>query len=226
LVQMSHINNLEQLVGSLEGKKILDVGAGWGDFVLFCLEQGYDAVGLELDDDKIKKARERLSPQQMVQGKAENLLFQDSSFDFINIGEVIEHVRDPKKVLQETYRVLKPGGNVYISVHNRFGLYDTHFRVFFLGWMPRSWANFYLSLFNKHKDYIHAIDLHNIQEMHYFTFRKFCKIARSFGFEVVDIREIKINKKYSAGRLPVLFLYKIFFRPLYFSTFHILLIKT
>jgi 2-polyprenyl-3-methyl-5-hydroxy-6-metoxy-1,4-benzoquinol methylase len=226
---MGHIKNLEQVVGDLKGKKILDVGAGWGGFLIEGVSQGYDIIGLEIDKVKIEGAyREatRLGLKiNLVEGLAENLPFLSDSFDFVNVGEVIEHVRDPKKVLGEIQRVLKPSGKAYVSVHNRFGLYDTHFHLFFLGWLPRSSANHYISLFNKHKDYINAVDVHNIQEMHYFTFNKFSEIARDFGFKATDIREIKINKKYSIMRLLILFLYKTLSRPLYFSTFHILLTK-
>lgn len=213
----NHLKNLEQLIGNLKGKKILDVGAGWGNFVLACLERGYDAVGLEFDDNKIAKSRERLSTEQMVQGRAEELPFQDNSFDFINVGEVIEHVRNPKKVLQEIYRVLKPSGHVYISVHNRFGMYDTHFRLYFLGWLPRVLANSYLSVFRRHKNYKDASDLQNITEMHYFTFTQFCKITRGLGFKAIDIRESKIKS--------FIWIYRKILRSFYFSTFHFLLTK-
>lgn len=221
---MKHIDNLERIIGSLRGKKILDVGAGKGDFLMACVERGYGAVGIELNPDKIKIAREKSSVIQIIEGVAEHMPFADTSFDFINVGEVIEHVRDPKMVLQEIYRVLKPGGKVYISVHNRFGIYDTHFHVYFLGWLPRLLANPYLSLFGKHKNYRGSVDLQNIREMHYYTFSGFKKLAKQKGFLVSDIRELKIRRYRGLKKLTTLISYPLL-RVIYFSTFHFLLEK-
>ena len=226
---MGHLNNLEKIVGDLKGKKILDIGAGWGGFLMEGASRGYTISGIEIDKVKIEGARREAADRgleiNIVQAAAEKMPFADASFDFINAGEMIEHVRDPKKVLGEIHRVLRPGGKAYISVHNRFGLYDTHFRLYFLGWLPRRLANSYLSLFRRHKDYANAIDLHNIRDMHYFTFSQFHKLVAGLGFKIADIRELKINRKYNLMRLPILSLYKTLLRPFYFSTFHILLTK-
>ncbi len=220
----THIYNVEKLIGNLKGKAILDIGAGFGDFVFACLERGYDARGIELNAEKIAKA-EIIAAQKkislpLVQGVAESLPFENNQFDFVNVGEVIEHVRDPKQVLKEIYRVLKPGGHVYVSVHNRFGMYDTHFHVYFLGWMPRAWTSVYLSLLGRHKDYAKAVDFQNIREMHYYSYSAFKRLAEEKGFKVQDIREIKLKSMLAWKKI----IYP-FFRGFYFSTFHILLAK-
>ena len=227
---MSHIDNLEKTAGSLRDKKILDIGAGRGDFLLICAGRGYDAVGVEINDKKIadaqKNARERNLPLNIIKAEAEHLPFADNTFDFANMGEVIEHVRDPEQVLKELYRVLRPGGKAYVSVHNRFGIYDTHFHLWFLGWIPRSWADSYVSIFSRHKDYVSAIDVQNIKDMHYFTFRQFHNISSTVGFRITDIREGKINKKYGKIGIIILPTYKILLRLFYFNTFHLLLTKS
>ncbi|MBX4189740.1 class I SAM-dependent methyltransferase [Candidatus Parcubacteria bacterium] len=227
---MAHLQNLEQLIGGFGNKKILDIGAGSGRFMFECIERGYDATGIEIDSTKIESAQiqahEKGIKLNLFKGIAEQLPFPDSSFDFVNVGEVIEHVRDPKQVLVEIYRVLRPGGTVYISVHNRFGMYDTHFHIYFLGWMPRSWANKYISFFGKDKDIADAIDLQNICDMHYFTFGQFKKLAKKSGLRLQDIREIKIQKRFSRILAYLTCLgYVLILRPFYFSTFHFLLYK-
>ncbi|MBI1755193.1 class I SAM-dependent methyltransferase [Candidatus Azambacteria bacterium] len=132
---MSHIAYLEQIHESLKGKKILDLGSGKGKFLFMCREAGYDAVGVELSAEKIKAtqaiAREKGVAVSVIQGEAEHISFKEDSFDFINASELIEHVQNPAQVLSEMQRILRPGGTAYVSAHNRFGLYYTHFRIFF-----------------------------------------------------------------------------------------------
>jgi hypothetical protein len=104
-------------------------------------------------------------------------------------------------------------------------MYDTHFHVWFLGWLPRAWANGYLKLLGRHKDYATAPDFQNIQEMHYFMFTDFEALAWSCGFKTVDIRALKLNKIFSE---PVRHLSRHAYplaRNFYFSTFHFLLTK-
>jgi SAM-dependent methyltransferase len=225
---MNHLEQIEHLIGNLSHKKILDVGSGRGYFLLLCARKGYRAIGIEINPQKIATAhqlavKENLSLE-IRQGVGELMPFKDSEFDFINISEVIEHVKDPLEVLKEVHRMLSIDGCAYISVHNRYGLYDAHFHIFGLGWLPRAWASAYISLWGKHKEYDKSPDYQKIQDMHYYTFGSFKQIASSVGFTVVDTREEKIRKQIKGIALPVgLFLYRAILRPFGFNTFHLLL---
>jgi len=227
---MTHLEHLEKIVGNLKDKNILDIGSGKGNFLIECADKGYSAVGVEINIKKIRKAfkkAESLNLKLKIIHKAiEKSEFPNNSFDFINVAEVIEHVKEPEKVLNKMSKILKKGGVAYVSAHNRFGFYDTHFHVYFLGWMPRFLSDFYLSLLRKHKDYEKSVDYQSIKDMHYYTFNKFQEIATNFGFEVKDIRELRIKRECSGiTQKMCFFIYKVFLRPFYFSTFHILLVK-
>lgn len=226
----THIDNLLLLIPDLPKRMILDLGSGSGGFLIESTKRGWSAVGLELNKIKIEKAYdEALNGGVKIdikQGVAENIPFDNNSFDFINVSEVIEHVHNPKKTLEEVSRVMRPGGIAYISVHNRFGVWDTHFRIYFLGWLPRWVGKKYITLLNKDRDYENMPDSQRINEMHYFTYKRFSQLAQESGFGVLDIREGRINDKF--GRIfkwPFSIIYKIVLRPLCFSTFHILLRK-
>lgn len=227
---MSHLENLERTLGNFSEKKILDVGAGKGGFLVECAGRQYDAIGIEVNHDKIRVAQDTAAslgvPLQIIYGVAEDMPFMDDTFDFANASEVTEHVNDPAEMMCEIYRVLKPSGVAYVSAHNRFGMYDTHFHVWGLGWMPRRVAEMYLGVLGKHKNYESSVDYQRISEMHYFTFSSFKKLVRNAGFEIVDGREEEINRRYSgAVRLIASGTYKFLLRPFYFSTFHIILKK-
>ncbi len=222
---MTHLDHLEHLLGKFTGKKILDVGAGKGGFLLDCARASYNATGIEINNEKIAFAHEEAKRLNLAidirSAVAEQMPFGDNEFDFINVCEVIEHVQDPIAVLAETCRVLRPGGKAYVSAHNRYGVYDTHFHVYFLGWMPRQIANTYLGMLGKHKDYAMSVDHQDITQMHYYTYGRFKKIASNLGFSVIDAREQKIKKRWGTAAA---LLYRML-RPLWFSTFHFILQK-
>ncbi|MEK7991414.1 MAG: class I SAM-dependent methyltransferase [Thiotrichaceae bacterium] len=68
---------------------------------------GEDVEGGTLQDGHIKNMRHE---------NLENLSFADSSLDLIMSNDVLEHVNQPKKALQEIYRVLKPEGELFLSI--------------------------------------------------------------------------------------------------------------
>ena len=111
---MDHINYCKQFLKA--GGRILDIGAGRGKFLAGMAELGFEVYGVETNPEYIGGY--------VLGTRAEELPFEDASFDFVNCAEVSEHVDDPIKMLKEIFRVLKPGGRCYISFHNRWGVYD------------------------------------------------------------------------------------------------------
>ena len=97
---------------------LLDIGASSGYMVQAAREAGINAIGIEPGKSGIMAAQER--GIQLDQGVAENLPYQDHSFDIVHSHHVFEHVADPMKAALEAYRVLKPGGTILIEVPNQF----------------------------------------------------------------------------------------------------------
>ena len=83
------------------------------------------------------------------------LPFPDERFDFIISNHVIKHFagREQHTHLAEIGRCLRDNGNLYIAVPNRWGLIDAHYRLPFLGWLPRQLAHGYLRLTRKADKY-------------------------------------------------------------------------
>jgi ubiquinone/menaquinone biosynthesis C-methylase UbiE len=136
----NHLKNLEKHVFNLKNKKILDLGSGRGDFLIDLAKNNYNITGLA-NNLKIN----------VIQSEAEKLPFENNSFDFINCSEVTEHVENPEKLLSESYRVLKRGGQMYISFHNRYGIYDYHYHLWLINWLPRKIAEQVIRLIKKKK---------------------------------------------------------------------------
>lgn len=124
----------------LKGKKILDIGCGIGTYLSAFKRFTTDLYGVEIDEKRAKEATLRLrlstgSGRRSGQGKvapkifvapAEKLPFDDASFDVVFSHEVLEHVEDDRKAVEEAVRVLKPGGHLVIFVPNRLFPFETH----------------------------------------------------------------------------------------------------
>jgi ubiquinone/menaquinone biosynthesis C-methylase UbiE len=98
--------------------KFLDIGASSGYMVEAALAAGLSATGIEPGIDGIAEAEKR--GISLVRSTAEQLPFEDDSFDIIHSHHVFEHVAFPMKAASEAYRVLKPGGVILIEVPNQF----------------------------------------------------------------------------------------------------------
>lgn len=228
--RLTHFQHLERLVGNLQSKKILDLGSGKGSFLIEAARAGANPIGLELSEAYILETKRRAQQEgvdvEVVKGVAEKLPFENGSFEMINICEVVEHVEDPQALLREVYRVLVPGGSAYISVPNRFGLKDQHFHLYVVNWLPRAWADAFISVFGTHKNYSDkSAGLQRLADMHYYTFARFQSLARSFGFEVEDIRSQRISHEFRGLKKWLLRAAYVLARPLYFDSFHVLLRK-
>lgn len=215
---MSHIQNLIALEPGLLRGRLLDIGAGRGEVLSEAIDLGIDARGIELNPTKVGWIREKVSSERITEGNAETLPYADASFEFLNMCELIEHVVDPRRVLTEAHRVLVLGGKAYISFPNRFSIYDTHYHVWFVNWLPRSMADWYIHFFGKQKTK-GGIDLQQLSEMHYYTFKQFEKLVRSCGFVMEDVRVRRLKGRPIARALYFLV------RPWFFRSSHVLLSK-
>ena len=86
------------------GTRVLDLGSGTG--AAFQQLQNFDVTAVDPDE----KMLELNEFSNKVIGGAENLPFPDNSFDSINCAFVWRNINEPKKGMDEVYRVLRPGG--------------------------------------------------------------------------------------------------------------------
>lgn len=111
-----------EIAGAAKGK-VLEIGAGTGlNFAHY--KDGAEVTATEPDPYMIEKARKRLSdlgrPIDLRQASAEELPFEDDTFDTVVGTLVMCSVARPKKALAEIRRVLKPGGEYRFYEHVRY----------------------------------------------------------------------------------------------------------
>jgi SAM-dependent methyltransferase len=108
-----------RLIGG-PGKRVLDVGCRYGALTRAYLD-GNDVVGIDVDRDALARAAE-LGIETHWADAEEPLPFTDASFDVAVAGELIEHLREPERLVAEIRRVLCPHGTFVGSVPNFFRL--------------------------------------------------------------------------------------------------------
>lgn len=108
-----------QLVGG-PGKRVLDLGCRYGALTR-AYADGNEVVGVDVDRDALAEAA-KLGIETQWADVEEPLPFDDESFDVVVAGELIEHLREPERLVAEARRVLRPGGTLAASVPNFFRL--------------------------------------------------------------------------------------------------------
>jgi ubiquinone/menaquinone biosynthesis C-methylase UbiE len=104
------------------GKRVLEIGVGAGtDFVNWA-RHGAVLSGIDLTQQGVDLAGERLALEGLSAdlrvADAENLPFEDDSFDIAYSYGVLHHSPDTEKTISEVHRVLKPGGTALIMLYN------------------------------------------------------------------------------------------------------------
>ena len=94
--------------------KILDVGCGTGANLLMLSKYG-EAEGVDISEDALAFCRDR-GLDKVKLGAAEELPYEDGTFDLVTAFDVVEHMDDDLAVMKEMRRVLRPGGRVLLFV--------------------------------------------------------------------------------------------------------------
>jgi SAM-dependent methyltransferase len=103
------------------GARILDLGCAFG-FGTRLLESRYETYGHDLSVDYIERARRSSTRSTFTCGPADDVPYPDAYFDAVLALDVLEHVPDAERVVREILRVLRPGGQLIVSVPNRGAL--------------------------------------------------------------------------------------------------------
>lgn len=97
---------------------VLDVGTGPGTMAFILAELGHNVTGIDLSEGMVEKAMEHAMkfnlPVKFRQGDAENLPFEDESFDAVVNRAVLWTISNPEKAIAEWWRVLRTDGKLVI----------------------------------------------------------------------------------------------------------------
>lgn len=115
-------NKLVKILKKSKPNQVLDVATGTGDLAITMAKQipdtqitGFDLSAGMLSHGEVKVKKANLSDRvKMIQGDAENMPFEDNSFDAVTVAFGVRNFENLEKGLKEICRVLKPGGDFII----------------------------------------------------------------------------------------------------------------
>jgi demethylmenaquinone methyltransferase/2-methoxy-6-polyprenyl-1,4-benzoquinol methylase len=119
------------------GDRVLDACCGTGDLAVAASRAGARVTGLDFSERMLERARGKSSEVEWVQGDAQQLPFEDASFDAATVGFGVRNLDDLERGLAELRRVLRAGGRLAIlEITRPRGLLAPFYRLWFDGLVP------------------------------------------------------------------------------------------
>jgi SAM-dependent methyltransferase len=157
------------LAEARKGERVLDLGCGAGRFVAALHDAGTDAVGVELAEAALERARRNVPGAELhALGPDGAIPLADASVDLVWCSEVLEHVPDTARLLSEVRRVLRTGGRLLVTTPS----HD----------LPRR-ALIALARFDEHFDPLG-------QHVRFYSRRSLARVLETFAFEEVHVKSI------------------------------------
>ena len=109
-----------------EAPRVLDIGSATGALLAALKARGWDTRGLEIAREEAAYARARgLDVRELT---LEEARFESGAFDAVCASHLIEHLSDPASFAAELYRIVRPGGRIYLTTPNIGGFQAKLFR--------------------------------------------------------------------------------------------------
>jgi SAM-dependent methyltransferase len=108
---------VNELLGDIKGKKVLDFGCGTGIYVKVLVKKGAKVKGFDISEDMLVIAKEENPQLDLRRGSGYEIPFKEK-FDIVLASLVVHYLKDWDKMFQEISRVLKKGGYFVFSTGN------------------------------------------------------------------------------------------------------------
>jgi len=158
--------------------KLLDAGCAKGESSLLFLKKSKEVFGIDINEKRIEKARQNCPAGHFICGSIENTSFGNDFFDAVVMNEVLEHVNNEVRSLNEIFRILRKGGIFVVSVpHNGFFAFldPANFKFFLKKYWPSILHIFYRKQIGEHGfSYIFQEGVHR-----HYTLNKFLTLVNS-----------------------------------------------
>ena len=149
--------------------QLLDVGCGDGSLNILLQGKARLVVGVDAALPACREARAKGFKVQCADLNACHLPYRDGVFDAVTCLDVIEHVLDPRHLLRELARVLRPHGVLVVTTPNTRAYW--HILTLVRGRFPRTSGD---------------PEGYDGGHLHYFTFADVCHLLNEAGFDVVE----------------------------------------
>ncbi len=178
-------DELAEMGIAVAGKRVLDLGGGLGGLSVELARRGAHVIGLEPGAGWCRIASERLKELgsgTMIAAVGEAIPLASRSVDVIVSLQVLEHVQSPGRVIQEAFRVLRPGGYFYFAYENYLSFWEPHYRVAWLPLLPKALGAAYLRARGKNPQFL-------MESVTYTTFHGVRKMLAASGFQCMRTKK-------------------------------------
>ena len=103
-----------------KNNRLLDIGCGAGNLLAAARKSGWDGQGLDVSPSAVKHVRGL--GFEVYEGELQDAAFPSQHFDVVTAAELLEHLIDPRPLLQEVARILRPGGLFWTTTPHARGL--------------------------------------------------------------------------------------------------------
>ncbi len=110
------------------GESLIDVGCGTGEFLIQLRDRFKTLVGMDISPRAIEFASNKVGKDEKIllyQGELGSFRFSEEAFDVCLCLDVLEHVPQLFPLIQEIYRILRPGGDLIVTVPNWYDIIIT-----------------------------------------------------------------------------------------------------
>lgn len=186
---------LTDCLGKLGKLRHVDLGCSTGMMTRLYAEHFRTSIGVDIDEKAVRfaKSQKGKKPVKFIVGDAMNTGLPDSSADVVTCSQVYEHVPDARKMIDEIYRILVPGGVCYFAAANRLVWLEAHYELPLLSVMPKFMAHLYLKILKRGDFYYET----------HFTYWTLKKLVKKFKVTDYTRKVIEDPVKFSATDLTM-----------------------
>tara|TARA_B100001564_G_C20583846_1_gene644484 strand:- start:61 stop:825 length:765 start_codon:yes stop_codon:yes gene_type:complete len=187
------INVLKDFLNDTSNLNLLDIGSSSGIMTNQYAKFFNNVIGLDLDAKAVNYANENFREENLkfICSPIEESNLPENSFDVVTCSQIYEHVPSDKKLMDEIFKLLKPGGVCYFAATNRFKIIEPHYKLPFLSFFPKSIANRYIRIFTNHEKYYENLK----------SLRNLKKLVFQFEIEDYTLKIIENPSKFSADEM-------------------------
>jgi 2-polyprenyl-3-methyl-5-hydroxy-6-metoxy-1,4-benzoquinol methylase len=103
-----------------QNNRLLDLGCGAGDLLEAARKHGWQAQGVDVAAQVVNHVRQR--GFEVFEGELHEAVFPAAQFDVVTAAELLEHIFDPRALLREVARILRPGGLFWTTTPHARGI--------------------------------------------------------------------------------------------------------
>ena len=182
------------LLGDIKDKKIIDIGCGNGYLGKVLKEKKAVVHGCDISNDAVNQAEKELDKAFQFDVSSNNFKKIEKKYDIIINTELIEHLLQPEKFLENLKKILKPDGFIVLTTPN-FLMWSNRIKMFFGKFEYRE-TGFW-----------------DRGHIHFFTYYSLKKTLKNLGYKIVEEKNIPYRcPKILAKIIPGLFVFQMVFK--------------